>query len=1286
MNIPEHLICPITLNLLEDPVSVPCCGQTFSRSSIKDVIKFRNDCPLCNQAWNFDPDSLAKNIIVVQLIDEFNNVRKHNLVKPTEIWNCLKYPIIDLFGKNTNVSLLRLTVENSLFTLSPTLFIVVCDSSGSMGGNPWSQVENALLYMIEMSKTSHLIEMAVVVYSSGARIVDPKTLTKENIRHQFDSGGTNFDAAFEKIFEILRGQKNKDYNSAVVAFLTDGQGSNPDGLIVKLKEMVNNVNNWNKPLTVHSIGFGECDKIFLENIRLSGTKEGIFRYSDSNENIDTLSRKITDLFDIVLRIVEAEILVNNRQVFLKIKEDGSGSAELWMNTDEKEDDIKITLINNNHREQIVPIQIMEPGISLFSKWVMYQVEETAKLFTQIQSSPTALSVLEQRLRNMEKAGIEGTLDNIHFLFNQIENLKKGANLELGKLYDMRFSSAFAKNNKAHSNMKGKDLEIKEKIISHPLLDDVPYFEQSLKHYSRNNLDTNRNSLQEFVMSINYNCECKNLEQYLSLENFIHVDIHKNNIFHLLAYCGHSKIIAQIGKYMKENGQSLELTKLVNSENIHYETAMTISIKKRGFHKSLSHLHSFGGVIPVDRIKSLQRYCIENCYNITTRLIENLAKIEVNYDNFIITMDMAKSMTPEYIMFIYEKCNQKEQFFNIALSKKMLDFAKKVHADTNYIPSYDSISYCFPKKCDSDEVEDYNELLRFVDSINPELVKNNLILIQAVESGNLPSVKLVISLRKRYFNLAVDARNELGNTALWIACAKKYPCIVDELLLEGADPNSVNLKGNSPLYPIAQLGPVKSAINLIKSGANVEIINSNGDTLVLIACRNGRDDVLEVFLNYVDLEFVDRKAHIDGFNAIFASVESNRPACIRKLHEYGVDLNQKTDGDNKILANATPLHLAAFYNCKQAAETLIELGCKMDEESNGFTALQIAAIQNNYDIALLLVNRGANKKGSAIYARDKIRELLLENLIIDSYEDVEKYWSIYWNNVDVSDENENTLLTHAVLEGDVKRIENICLLGGNPMKKNAYGLTPHDYAFFLKNKRTIKILEQYGECRTNENLKKLQIRELFLTNRSIPLLDYESLFKQRMRISLGEINHEENKSSLVSITASLSEELNWLTRFNTINRLAIKIFENISDQLIISLYTLTDFSHESELFHTYLMDVVSSLPDYEGETFVKTDRYNEGTVLSINKTLSGSSLWRMVTQEFNVRSDTISIFNGGKFIGGKFAEVIILPGRYKVEKWYHYDPICLNQSNIRDTTFRIREIDIIKAIVMKIERV
>lgn len=53
-------------------------------------------------------------------------------------------------------------------------------------------------------------------------------------------GGTNFSNAFDKIFEVLRGSKKKNYNNATIVFLTDGlpTGDTTDKLIDKLQCMV----------------------------------------------------------------------------------------------------------------------------------------------------------------------------------------------------------------------------------------------------------------------------------------------------------------------------------------------------------------------------------------------------------------------------------------------------------------------------------------------------------------------------------------------------------------------------------------------------------------------------------------------------------------------------------------------------------------------------------------------------------------------------------------------------------------------------------------------------------------------------------------------------------------------------------------------------------------------------------------------------------------------------------------------------------------------------------------
>jgi hypothetical protein len=60
----DDLICPISLELFQDPITVPCCGNSFSRQSL---IKYFSDgnkkCPNCRgKLADYYPETVKKNI------------------------------------------------------------------------------------------------------------------------------------------------------------------------------------------------------------------------------------------------------------------------------------------------------------------------------------------------------------------------------------------------------------------------------------------------------------------------------------------------------------------------------------------------------------------------------------------------------------------------------------------------------------------------------------------------------------------------------------------------------------------------------------------------------------------------------------------------------------------------------------------------------------------------------------------------------------------------------------------------------------------------------------------------------------------------------------------------------------------------------------------------------------------------------------------------------------------------------------------------------------------------
>jgi ankyrin repeat protein/Mg-chelatase subunit ChlD len=68
------LRCAISLEPYQDPVLVPCCGQTFSRQSLIDAFaKKHGECPLCRcdlvDLFGYDASKAARNIMVADMVE-----------------------------------------------------------------------------------------------------------------------------------------------------------------------------------------------------------------------------------------------------------------------------------------------------------------------------------------------------------------------------------------------------------------------------------------------------------------------------------------------------------------------------------------------------------------------------------------------------------------------------------------------------------------------------------------------------------------------------------------------------------------------------------------------------------------------------------------------------------------------------------------------------------------------------------------------------------------------------------------------------------------------------------------------------------------------------------------------------------------------------------------------------------------------------------------------------------------------------------------------------------------
>lgn len=463
-----------------------------------------------------------------------------------------------------------------------------------------------------------------------------------------------------------------------------------------------------------------------------------------------------------------------------------------------------------------------------------------------------------------------------------------------------------------------------------------------------------------------------------------------------------------------------------------------------------------------------------------------------------------NMTEKYIM---NKCNNSKDinvpnFLDVIMAKCLVSLVKDLVKIHYAKPSFQQlIKYCFPPKPDHPETEKYLELTKLIILYNKDFIKtlstdgDNLLII-SVEKGSLVHVKYYLTE-----GIFVDAPNNLGNTALWIACWKLYPCIISELLLYDADINYQNLKGNPPLFCICQRGSIKICEILLANGAIVNITNKNGDTIIHLCCRNGQHKNLKMLIPLADIEFLGFKATIDGFSPIMAAAEANKSDCIKNLYENGANLEQKTDETNAILPEATALHIAVYYSKLEAIKTLLLVNANVNSlNMDNRNPSHFACIKNdieaikillNYKPSLQSVDKFGNIPLSYCQNNEDIKDLLsdpateiLFKLARGEFmnekcavEIINTHMGIFGclnrkDCVNLIGRLGKTPLMEAVICFNYNIVKLFLDIGSDPLIKNIYGINSIVWCEITRNIRIKKLFEYHHEDISfyTENLK------------------------------------------------------------------------------------------------------------------------------------------------------------------------------------------------------------------------
>ena len=185
-----------------------------------------------------------------------------------------------------------------------------------------------------------------------------------------------------------------------------------------------------------------------------------------------------------------------------------------------------------------------------------------------------------------------------------------------------------------------------------------------------------------------------------------------------------------------------------------------------------------------------------------------------------------------------------------------------------------------------------------------------------------------------------------------AVDQNHPDVVEVLIDAGADIETKDDKGCSPLLLASRSGALALVKMLVKAGAEVCATDNEGYTCLIIAC-NGHTEVVRYLVGLKDVD-VNHKAD-DHFSALHCAVDEKHPDVVEVLIAAGADIEIKDEmGCSPLLFASKQGDLSA--DALAVVKVLVKAGadvCATDNE--GLTCLAIAALLGHTEIVRYLTS-------------------------------------------------------------------------------------------------------------------------------------------------------------------------------------------------------------------------------------------------------------------------------------------------------------------------------------------
>ena len=237
----------------------------------------------------------------------------------------------------------------------------------------------------------------------------------------------------------------------------------------------------------------------------------------------------------------------------------------------------------------------------------------------------------------------------------------------------------------------------------------------------------------------------------------------------------------------------------------------------------------------------------------------------------------------------------------------------------------------------------------------------------IRAGNREAVFAAITSP----DIDVNAADPDGSTALLWATHNVDHELVRALLKAGAKANVTNHFGASPIGEAAKLGDAELARALLEAGADPNSPNQDGQTVLMLASSVGAPKVAELLINKGAQ--VNALETFRGQTALMWAAAGNHPEVVDVLVAHHADVKVRAKYDDwprqmtsepraqfRQTGGLTALLYAARSGCTRCAVAIVKAGADVNQPSpDGITPLINAINNRSYDIAMFLLDRGAN---------------------------------------------------------------------------------------------------------------------------------------------------------------------------------------------------------------------------------------------------------------------------------------------------------------------------------------